>query len=765
MTPTNTPAPTDVFREAVALHKAGRMEEAQRLYREVLARTPDHADALHLLGVVHHQQGDQGEALRLIGRAIALKPGLAAYWNNYGAALLEVGSTNGAGHVLNAARAAVPVAGDDRPDVLPAGSSPRRASGELGSLGPDHVAELTAGATAKADGHSFNGRSDPGRAIEAMACFQHAIALKPDYADAMANLGMAQDRLGQDALAVESLRGALKADPTHADALGRLSGLLQRMGKGREAIELLSQTVRANPKPPTLVQLGNLQLSRGAAAEAAAAYEKALKLEPDSPAASFNLGSALQEQLRADEAVAAFRRAAELPRARPLWQLRPASVCPTVFENTAAIDAFCHRTGCTLDAWMKSPPTATPHDLLSTAAFPNFSYAYLGRNVRPLKEKFARLYEHYFRDPPPAAGSGQGDRRRIGLVVTERHEGIFLRCTKHIWQGLDRERFELVLLASEASVKPLRQGLGLPHLQCVALPPSLPDAIRRIRQTACDLIYYWEVGSDAMNYFLPFARLAPVQCTSHGSQITSGVPAVDWFVSSKWLEGDDSQAQYTERLWQTDSLLMCQPRISVVPGQRSQYGLPDERTLYVSLQNPLKLHPDFDSLLAGILDRDPHGLVVLLSGRYEFIAAQLRARFARTMGKASERVMFLPWQPFDDYCRLMQLADVVLDPPHFGHGSSAYDVFSFNKPLVTLPGYSIVSRVGAACYRRMGLADLIAADAEQYIALALRLGADRDDRRAVEQRIAAASGVLFDDATAIAEHERFFAAITRPAPD
>ena len=97
-----------------------------------------------------------------------------------------------------------------------------------------------------------------------------------------------------------------------------------------------------------------------------------------------------------------------------------------------------------------------------------------------------------------------------------------------IIEQLDGDRFEPVILLFAAD----------PGNAADADPPGGPavrslgrlaaaTAMRQVRAAACDLIYYWEVGSDAMNYFLPFARLAPVQCTGWGSTMTSGVPAVD----------------------------------------------------------------------------------------------------------------------------------------------------------------------------------------------------------------------------------------------
>ena len=281
---------------------------------------------------------------------------------------------------------------------------------------------------------------------------------------------------------------------------------------------------------------------------------------------------------------------------------------------------------------------------------------------------------------------------------------------RRIVENLDSQRFEVLILCSRRIVGTLRSSIRRANLRFVFFDQSLADAIRNIRAVGCDLIYYWEVGSDAMNYFLPFARLAPVQCTGWGSTITSGVPAVDYFLSSELVERPGSQSQYTERLWKSRTLFRYQPRLTATPpATRAEFGLPDGRHLYVCFQNPLKLHPDFDPLLAGVLEADPHALVVLLADRGGQVERLLKERFARRIAQsqlpsppaplpstgegrnaptppAIERIVFLPPQPFGEYCRLLQLADVILDPPHYGAGSTCYDLFSFNLPVVTWPG-------------------------------------------------------------------------------
>ncbi len=118
--------------------------------------------------------------------------------------------------------------------------------------------------------------------------------------------------------------------------------------------------------------------------------------------------------------------------------------------------------------------------------------------------------------------------------------------------------------------------------------------------------------------------------------------------------------------------------------------------------------------------------------------------------------MFLPPQPFGDYCRLLQLANVILDPPHYGANSSCYDIFSYNLPLVTMPGKLFVGRVTQAFYRKMGVEDLIVHSPAEYVSKAVQVATDRDHRQYVTERIARASDVLFNDLESVREHERFF---------
>jgi predicted O-linked N-acetylglucosamine transferase (SPINDLY family) len=261
-----------------------------------------------------------------------------------------------------------------------------------------------------------------------------------------------------------------------------------------------------------------------------------------------------------------------------------------------------------------------------------------------------------------------------------------------------------------------------------------------------------------LNYFLPFAGLAPVQCTSWGVQVTTGLSTIDYYISSALLESADADAHYSEALVRLPCLLSYQQRTPRPDpsADRGEFGLPPSAHLYACLQRPLKLHPAFDSLMAGILRRDPHGRVVLLKNPSGIAAAQVAHRQRMTIPDVADRIVWLPFQKRAAYHRLLSLADVVLDPVPYGVGSSAYDIFSYDIPLVTLPGPYNAGRYALACYRRMEILDLVATTPDEYVEIAVRLASDRDYREEIQARIAHSSPILFDDLSVVREHEQFF---------
>jgi predicted O-linked N-acetylglucosamine transferase (SPINDLY family) len=253
---------------------------------------------------------------------------------------------------------------------------------------------------------------------------------------------------------------------------------------------------------------------------------------------------------------------------------------------------------------------------------------------------------------------------------------------------------------------------------------------------------------------------------SFGHPDTTGVDSIDYFISNDLYEPADASEHYSEKLFLLRNLgslaYYFRPMLRQPTKPREAFRLPVDRPLYLCPQNLFKIHPDMDDLIAGILRRDPHGVVALVEGRVRGWSHRLRERWQRNMADVQNRIVFVPRLREDDYLNLISVADVMLDTVHFNGMNTSLEAFATGTPVVTLPAAFQRGRHTQAMYRRMDLADLIASDANGYVDFAVKLANDPAYRKAVSARILRNNSVLFEDAQVVREFERFFeAAVAR----
>ncbi len=463
----------------------------------------------------------------------------------------------------------------------------------------------------------------------------------------------------------------------------------------------------------------------------------------------------------------------------PAAQLSMQLLVPSIMQSSAAIDETRERYERGLDAMLAAPPQLeSPAGTVGVSAF---FLAYHGRSDRQLQEKTARLYlaaipSLAFVAPHCADRSGRragtdraGAKIRIGFISRFFASHSIFSTSIGLIEKLSRERFEVVALR----ITPSRDDAATARVRAAAdltvnLDPDLYRAREQIAALELDILFYQDIGMEPISFFLAFARLAPVQCVSFGHPNTTGIPTMDYFISNDLFEPPQPEAHYSERLILLRDLptLAYYYRPKLPPGApdraapdvsgRAAFGLPLEAHLYVCPQTLFKLHPDFDAMLAGILDRDPKGLVVLIAGQFQEFTDRLRARFARALPAHAHRIVFLPFMPLERFMQLLCVADVILDTPHFNGMNSSLQAFAAGTPVVTLPGELQRGRHTQAMYRKMGILDCIAAGPGDYVDIAVRIAADPAHAQALRRRILARNHVLFEDPRVVEEFERFF---------
>jgi predicted O-linked N-acetylglucosamine transferase (SPINDLY family) len=358
----------------------------------------------------------------------------------------------------------------------------------------------------------------------------------------------------------------------------------------------------------------------------------------------------------------------------------------------------------------------------------------------------------------PGAARTRRARLRVGFASHHLCHHTIGTLMRGFIERLSRDMVEVLVFPVRTKDDAMAAAIARAADHAVPLSGRLADCRAAIAAAELDVLVYPDVGMDPTTYFLSFARLAPVQCAMWGHPVTTGVPAMDVFLSARDLEPEGAEAHYTERLERLSRLPVFyhRPDLTGVDASRQRLGLPADRRLYVCPQTLFKLHPDFDAILGEILRRDGRGELVLIGGQSRHWEAALRARFARAFPDVCDRVRVIPPLVFRDFLGLLATADAILDPVHFTGGNSSYEAFALGAPVVTWPSGFMRGRVTYACYRQMGVMDCVATSAESYVELALRLAGDAEWRGDVSGRIRAAHGQLFEDPTPVREMEQFF---------
>ena len=287
----------------------------------------------------------------------------------------------------------------------------------------------------------------------------------------------------------------------------------------------------------------------------------------------------------------------------------------------------------------------------------------------------------------------------------------------------------------------------------------LSEARIQIVEARIDILLYADIGIEPFTYLLGFARLAPIQCVTWGHPVTTGLPEMDYFISSDHVEPIGAAAHYSEQLacLPESCAFVCysKPAAPKPMHGREHFNLSEDVNFYFCPQTLFKMHPDFDAMIGGILRADRKAVLMLIDSP-SILKPYLWSRWSESLDDVLPRIRFLPVCGHDDYFALLSLADAVLDTPHFSGGISSLEAFAMGAPVVTLPGDYARSRFTYASYSRMGMMDCVAKDRQDYVDIALRLGTDRAYRSALREHIIENSACIFEDVGTVRALERFF---------
>jgi len=298
---------------ALQHHGAGNLGEAEGIYRQILDVNPDHPVALHLLGVIAYQSGNNDVARDLIAKAVALQPDYAEAHNNLSNVHRELGQLEDA---VACCRKAI-------------------------ALNPDY-----------AEAHNNLGIAlqELNRLDDAIASYEKSLAIEPDP-EVYTNLGSAYQELSRLDDAVANYEKALAIHPGFAEAHNNLGKVFQELGNLEEAIASCQRSLAIHPDPEVHWNLGNLFQERSRPEDAATHYREAIALRSGYAQAHNSLGHALKELGQLDDAVTSYSEAINLKPDFPEAHYNLGSSLQKLGELESAVHSY--QTAATSDARAK----------------------------------------------------------------------------------------------------------------------------------------------------------------------------------------------------------------------------------------------------------------------------------------------------------------------------------------------------------------------------------------------------------------------------
>lgn len=587
----------------------------------------------------------------------------------------------------------------------------------------------------------------------ALPALQNALDDRPASSRRACNLAYALRQLGQEA------RGqCLIAAAAHAS------------GNYRQAADAFGTAPPEAVQTPEYLALAIDALRRvGEETQALRLAESAAALGRCDDAARLQWANALTDLHRNEEALAVLRAgAAETGH----WKLKLQSELhlpqvPASCEEINLADARACRTIQTLET-MELPRDAAALADLYSALEPNF---YLGYRDTPNVEAIQRFgrfvsrvatarFPQYSRPPPRRRRNG--DRLRIGYTTPYFTNHTITRHFGGWLERADRHAFEIHMFPLAAHRDEMLAYLSaqVDHVHPAA--SELEAIAQTIRAADLDLLMYLSIGMDPLSMQLGALHLAPVQCVGWGHPISTGLDALDYFISVDAMEPADGNCHYNERLVTLPGtgLAIAHPPALENLQTRTDFGLPEYDPVFLSVQSPFKYLPQYDGLYARIARELPRATFVFVEGDLpawtHTFRTRIRASFEAAGLPPEKHLHFLPQLSFDSWLSLLRCGDVALDTLDFSGGQTSYDALSCGLPIVTLPGRMMRGRQTYGMLKHIDIEDTIATDVEDYVRIAVRLGQDRAWRDDISRRIRENKHKLFNDPHPVRALEAFY---------
>ncbi len=750
----------DIFSQAMASFQAGRLNDAEQLFKIVLRHQPKHVAALNLLSVLLTRLERYAEAEKYIKLALKLNSNSDATYYNYGLILKALQRPNEALERFSQAlsiNATVAETWNNRGTVL----------------------------------------NDLKRYDDAVVDFDKAVGLHPNYAEAFCNKGKSLAKLKRYEEALGAFDKALALNPDLAEGWVGCGNVFNELKRYEEAFAAYDSALALKPDfAEAWLGSGNVSSELKRYEEAFAAYDKALSIKSDLEGVWLGRGNVFNELKRDEEAFAAYDKAlalkpdlaeAWLGRGNVFFDLKRYDEALASYDNALTLKHDCagawHGRGNIFDVWKRHEEAAAAYvrtrqidpqyplmngrilhqkmhccdwkgfdDLVaeidndvasgkqSIEPFAYQAIAYSAPNFKRCAEVYAA--ENY---PRSKTQVWRGERYnnskiRVGYVSGEFRNHVTSRLMTGLFERHDKNNFDIFAFDSGWDDGGELRGRINKAFDNIIDIRRLNDlqAAEAIKQNQIDILvnlngYFGEHRTRLFSY-----RPSPVQVSYLGFSATMGADYIDYIIGDKYIIPPESRAFYTEKIVYLPGTYQVNDKRRPTPAcapTRVELMLPETGFVFCCFNNNFKITPEIFDVWMRVLNKVDKSVLWLLESN-PAASRNLREE-AKRRNIAPERLVFSSFaDEYADYLARYRVADLFLDTLPFNAGGTASDALWAGLPLLTCSGQTYTARMGGSLLKAMGAPELITTTLEDYAKAAIDFATHPEKLAAIKRKLA-----------------------------
>ncbi|NJK48954.1 tetratricopeptide repeat protein [Candidatus Gracilibacteria bacterium] len=590
------------------------------------------------------------------------------------------------------------------------------------------------------------------------------------------NLGTVLRQQGKLEEAAQTYRQAIALDSNCAEAYNNLGSTLDSQGKFKDAIAAYEKAIAINPNSAGVYNnLGNALQEQNELEKAIAAYEKAIAINPDLAEAHYNLGNIFHSQGKLEAAIESYQ---QTLRCNPDFEQARFGICiaqlPVIYATPDEIhlrrNNYQHHLQNLAQHYQEAGREKQAKAADAVGSLQPFFLAYQGLCDRDLQQTYgeticqlmATRYPQWSK-PIILSPLEPNEKIRVGVFSGYFHNHSVWKIPVKGWvQNLDRSKFELFGYYTDP--KRDRETVIAQRAFDKFTQASLPveNWCETIAKDKLHVLIFPEFGMNPLSIQLGCLRLAPIQITSWGHPDTSGMPTIDYYLSSDLMEPDNADEHYTEKLVRLPNLSIHYTPLPVATQRQTKQdiGIENDEVMFWCCQSLYKYLPQHDDIFPRIakeVGQCKFVFIEYIQGNHvtERFKARLSAAFDLFGLNYRDYCLFLPRLEAGIFAGVAAIADVLLDSIGWSGCNSTLESIAHDIPVVTLSGDLMRGRHTAAILKMMNIEEAIAHNKEDYINIAAHLGRDPQYRQEMARQIADNKYKLYGDLQPIIALENF----------